>query len=137
MIQGANSRRVEENMGTITEEQKRQLLILQQDEINSHLTYARLAKVVKDANNSNVIKRISDDELKHYQIWKSYTQQDIKPKQSKVRFFFWVSKLFGLTFGIRLMELGEKKRRRLTTNLRRAFLRLHRCWPMKSGMKMS
>ncbi len=96
-------------MTTITPEQKQQLLILQREEINGHFTYARLAKVVKDANNSKVIERISGEEMKHYNIWKTYTQQDVQPNHLKIRFFFWVSKLFGLTFGIRLMELGEEK----------------------------
>jgi VIT1/CCC1 family predicted Fe2+/Mn2+ transporter len=104
-------------MKTITEEQKRQLLILQQEEINGHFTYARLAKVVKDANNSDVIKRISADEMKHYQLWKTYTQEDVNPNQFKIRFFFWVSKLFGLTFGIRLMELGEEKVQKVYSRL--------------------
>ncbi len=96
-------------MTSVTPEQIEQLKILQQEEINGYHTYARLAEVVKDANNSKVIKRISDEELKHYEIWKNYTQKDMKPNMLKIRFFFWVSKLFGLSFGIRLMELGEEQ----------------------------
>ncbi len=96
-------------MTTITPEQKKQLLILQQEEINGHFTYARLAEVVKDAHNSEVIKKISKDEMMHYQFWKTFTQEDVKPNQAKVRFFYIVAKLFGLTFGVRLMELGEEK----------------------------
>ena len=96
-------------METISLEQKEQLKVLQQEEINGHYTYARLAKVVKDPNNSKVIQRISEEELKHYGIWKKYTNEEVKPNNFKIRFFFWVSKIFGLTFGIRLMELGEEK----------------------------
>lgn len=96
-------------MTSVTPEQIEQLKILQQEEINGYRTYARLAEVVKDDNNSKVIKRISGEELKHYEIWKKYTQIDVKPNMFKIRFFFWVSKLFGLSFGIRLMELGEEQ----------------------------
>ncbi len=96
-------------MKDISLEQKQQLLILQREEINGHYTYAQLAKVVKDANNSKVIERISGEEMKHYNIWKKYTQQDVHPNRFKIRFFFWISKILGLTFGIRLMELGEEK----------------------------
>jgi len=96
-------------MKDISLEQKQQLLILQREEINGHYTYAQLAKVVKDANNSKVIERISGEEMKHYNIWKKYTQQDVQPNRFKIRFFFWISKILGLTFGIRLMELGEEK----------------------------
>ncbi len=90
-------------------EKIKQLLILQQEEINGYHTYKRLAKMVKDKKNSKVIERISGEEMKHYEIWKKYTGKDIKPNKFRINFFFWVSRLFGLTFGIRLMELGEEK----------------------------
>ena len=93
----------------ITSEQIKQLKILQQEEINGYHTYSRLAEMVKDENNSKILLRIASEEKKHYALWKNYTQVDILPKKSRIRFFFWVSRLFGLTFGIRLMELGEEK----------------------------
>ena len=96
-------------MASITQEQIQQLKVLQQEEINGHYTYARLAEVVKDPKNSKIIERISEEELKHYEIWKTYTKEEVKPNKLKISFFFWVSKIFGLTFGIRLMELGEEK----------------------------
>ena len=96
-------------MKEITQTQHEQLRILQQEEINGYHTYDRLSKIVKDTSNSKVLKRIAGEELKHYKIWKKYAQQDIAPSKWKIRFFFWLSKLFGLTFGIRLMELGEEK----------------------------
>ncbi len=99
----------ENNMEEISKEQIEQLKTLQQEEINGYHTYAKLAKVVKDEHNSKVIKRISGEELKHYEIWKKYTKTEVKPNNLKIKFFFWVSKIFGLTFGIRLMELGEEK----------------------------
>lgn len=90
-------------------EKMEQLLELQQEEIDGYHTYKRLAKIVKDRDNGKIIKRIAAEELKHYDIWKKYTGRDVKPNRNKIRFFFWVSRLFGLTFGIRLMELGEEK----------------------------
>jgi rubrerythrin len=85
-----------------------ELLSLQKEEINGYYTYKRLAEGVKDPKNSQVLMRIASEELKHYNIWKRYTNQDIAPDKFKIMFFFWVSKLFGLTFGIKLMELGEE-----------------------------
>ena len=93
----------------IINEKIEQLLILQQEEINGYHTYKRLAEIIKDKKNSKVIKKISEEELKHYEIWKKYTGKDVKPNRAKINFFFWVSRIFGLTFGIRLMELGEEK----------------------------
>lgn len=85
------------------------LLFLQQDEINSHHTYARLAKQVKDENNSAVLKKISEEEKKHYEIWKRYTRMEIRPNWFQVNLFYWLARILGLTFGIKLMELGEEK----------------------------
>jgi len=95
-------------MANITPEQKEQLLTMQQEEINGHHTYLRLSEMVKDENNKKVLKRIAGEELKHYKIWKKYTGEDVAPDKRRIRFFFWVAKMFGLTFGIRLMELGEE-----------------------------
>ena len=96
-------------MTTITAQQKEHLKVLQREEINGHFTYAKLAGVVKDANNAAVIKRISGEELKHYNVWKSYTGEDIKPNKFKINLYYWIAKILGLTFGIRLMEQGEEK----------------------------
>jgi VIT1/CCC1 family predicted Fe2+/Mn2+ transporter len=92
----------------LTIEQVEQLKILQQEEINGFHTYNQLAKLVKDQHNSQILKRIAGEEQKHYQLWKEYTKKDVKPNQNRIGFFFWVARLFGLTFGIRLMELGEE-----------------------------
>lgn len=85
------------------------LLFLQQDEMNSHHTYARLAKQIKDKNNSAVLKKISEEEKKHYEIWRRYTRMEMRPNWFKVNFFYWLSRILGLTFGIKLMEIGEEK----------------------------
>ena len=95
-------------MENLTQEQRAQLLVLQQEEINGFHTYEKLSQMVKDPNNSKVLKRISGEELKHYRIWKEYTKKEIAPNTWRIRFFYWISRIFGLTFGIRLMELGEE-----------------------------
>ncbi len=85
------------------------LLFLQKDEITSYHTYERLSKAIKSDENSAVLERIASEELNHYQVWKRYTGQEVKPNKAKITFFFWVSRIFGLTFGIKLMEKGEEK----------------------------
>jgi len=52
--------------------------------------------------------RIAEDELRHYEVWKQYTGQDIGPRRIKVWFYTLVSRLFGFTFGVKLMEKGEE-----------------------------
>ncbi len=41
------------------------------------------------------------------EIWGKYT--DATPYKAKIRFFVWISRLFGLTFGIKLMKRTESK----------------------------
>ncbi len=81
---------------------------LQKNEITEHLIYTRLAGVIKDEKNSAVLKKIGEDELRHYNLWKGVTGMDVKPSRWKVFKFFWIARLLGLTFGIKLMERGEE-----------------------------
>jgi VIT1/CCC1 family predicted Fe2+/Mn2+ transporter len=93
----------------INKEMHEQIKYLQKEELNGMKTYLMLARMVKDEENKKVLLRIADEEQKHYDIWKIYTDEDVQPNYLKVHFFYWVSKIFGLTFGIRLMELGEEE----------------------------
>jgi VIT1/CCC1 family predicted Fe2+/Mn2+ transporter len=85
------------------------ILDAQRNEITEHLIYERLSRSVKDPHNKEVLKRISDEELRHYNFWKKYTHRDVKPKMWKVWKYLLISKIFGITFGIKLMENGEEE----------------------------
>jgi VIT1/CCC1 family predicted Fe2+/Mn2+ transporter len=88
------------------------LLRFQKDEVSSFHTYNKLAGITKNEDNRRVLKKIAEQEMVHYQTWKRYTQKDVKPDGGKIRFYYWISKLFGLTFGIKLMERGEENAQR-------------------------
>ena len=94
---------------SLSPETRRQLIIAQRNEITEHHIYARLAKSTKDAGNSVVLAKIAADELNHYHLWKSYTGRDVNPNRWHIRKFYWISRIFGLTFGVKLMEKGEEK----------------------------
>lgn len=81
----------------------------QKSEISEYHIYTKLSKVIKDPENAKILARIGNEEKKHYEIWKSYTNQEVKPNMLKVRWYYFVSRVFGLTFGIKLMEGGENK----------------------------
>jgi VIT1/CCC1 family predicted Fe2+/Mn2+ transporter len=85
----------------------KQFLIFQRNEITEHLIYRELAKVTKNEANRNVLNRIASDELRHYEQLKKATGQDIAPDRFKLWKYVWISRIFGLTFGIKLMEAGE------------------------------
>ena len=93
----------------LNREAEEAILAAQKSEITEHLIYGKLAQSVKDPKNKEVLKRISSDELKHYNFWKEYTNKDVKPNQLKMWKYFLISKIFGITFGIKLMEKGEDK----------------------------
>lgn len=83
------------------------LLIEQKNEITAHILYDRLAVKIRDAGNSKVLKAISEDELRHYQHLKTLTGQEVKPDWGYIHFFYWICILFGLTFGVKLLEKAE------------------------------
>ncbi len=84
------------------------LLKYQRNEITEHLIYGRLAAAEKNAENAEVLRAIAADELRHYEFWKKHTGRDIAPSRLRVYFYYWIARVLGLTFGIKLMERGEE-----------------------------
>ena len=85
------------------------ILAAEKNEITEHFIYEKLARSIKDTHNQEVLRRISNDELKHYEFWRKYTQKDVKPSKFTIWKYFLISRIFGITFGIKLMEKGEEK----------------------------
>lgn len=92
----------------ITPKLKKALLAAQHNEITEHVIYRKLAASTRDSHNAKILKKISDDELKHYNVWKGFTGKELKPKWFMVFLYYWIAKIFGITFGMKLMEKGEK-----------------------------
>jgi VIT1/CCC1 family predicted Fe2+/Mn2+ transporter len=84
-----------------------QLIKEQRNEITSYHIYKRLSETVRDPQNRKTLKVISDNELAHYNILKTLTHKDVAPRRLYAMFFYLVSRLLGLTFGIKLLEKGE------------------------------
>jgi len=94
-------------MGLNTELQG-QLLGYQRNEITEYHIYRRLASAQKSPENREVLEKIAQDELGHYQLWKEHTQRDVQPSWFWMWFYYLLSRLFGFTFGVKLMERGEE-----------------------------
>lgn len=92
---------------SIDDETKRTLTAFQRNEITEYFVYGNLAKSAK-GKNKDTFKRISQDELHHYNVWKKYTKADISPNKFKILKHLLLLKLFGMTFTTKLMERGEK-----------------------------
>jgi vacuolar iron transporter family protein len=93
----------------ISPEQRRALLAFQRAEITEYHIYAQLAKATRNEENSKILSRIANEEKAHSELWKSYTQTEVKPSKIKITWYYWISRILGLTFGIKLMERGENK----------------------------
>jgi len=92
----------------ISEELRRKLLVYQKNEITEHQIYGKLARRVRDPENRRILEEIAHDELRHYHAWRTHTQQDVAPDQWRIWKYYWISLIFGFTFGVKLMERGEK-----------------------------
>ena len=79
----------------------------QQNEITEHVIYAELANIAKDKKNADTLKEISDQELMHYNFWKSITKKEATPNKRKISKHLYLAKIFGLSFSLRLLEMGE------------------------------
>ncbi|NOY99099.1 MAG: rubrerythrin family protein [Chloroflexi bacterium] len=93
---------------SITETVRKKILAFQQNEITEHHIYKRLAKTIKDPENARILEKIADDELRHYRGWKEYSGQEVSPDWVSMWFYYLISRIFGFTFGIKLMERGEE-----------------------------
>jgi VIT1/CCC1 family predicted Fe2+/Mn2+ transporter len=87
---------------------RKALLTSQRNEITEHIIYGRLARRQKNLHNKKLLEGISHDELSHYEFWKKHTGQDVKPSRLKIFKYYWISVIFGITFGLKLMEKGEE-----------------------------
>lgn len=93
----------------LTEDIRKKVILFQQTEITEYHIYKRLAKRIKSGENAKVLDQIAEDELRHYNGWKKYTNEDVQPRWFFVWFYYLVSLVFGFTFGVKLMEMGEEK----------------------------
>ena len=92
----------------INEKTRKALLRFQQNEITESLLYTQLAAIEKDPSNKEVLLQIANDEKGHYTILKKYTGQEISPNKLRVTKYYWLARILGITFAIKLMEDSEE-----------------------------
>jgi len=96
------------NAKLLDKETKKAILAAQRSEITEHFIYDKLSQSIRDTHNEEILRHISGDELRHYNFWKEHTQEDVKPDRLKIWIYFLISRVFGITFGLKLMERGEE-----------------------------
>jgi len=95
-------------MATIISEKARKILLrMQKNELTESIIYRKIAKFAKGEENKKVLHRLAQEEYSHCQIWKQYTQAELKPKRRKIIWYTLMARLLGFTFAVKLMERGE------------------------------
>jgi len=80
----------------------------QRSEITEHHIYGRLAALSTDEKNRRVLETVSRDELRHYEVWRTITGEDVAPQRWRVAWYVLLARVFGLSFALKLMEGGEE-----------------------------
>ena len=94
--------------GEIDEQVKRAILKAQRNEITEYHVYRRLAERIKDQHNKEVLARIGEEEMVHANFWRRYSGKEVAPSRWRIWKYLTLSRLFGLTFAVKLMERGEE-----------------------------
>ena len=95
-------------MNPLEENTRKTVIQFQKNEITEHFIYEELSRLEKSEHNRKVLSDISKDELRHYGIWKNYTNEEVKPNKFKIFWYVTIARVFGLSFGVKLMEAGEE-----------------------------
>src|SRR3989304_463265 len=91
----------------IDEELHQQALAFQRNEITEHHIYRRLAGAIKAGENRRILKKIAEDELRHYREWERYSGQDVPPNRLRIWGYYLMGRLLGFPFAIKVRERGE------------------------------
>ena len=93
------------------------VLKIQKGELTEHIIYKKLAKIVKNKDHSELLDRISKDELEHYNVFKSLTGKESSPDKFRIFLYVFIARFLGLNFGLKLMESGEDLAQDIYKNL--------------------
>lgn len=80
---------------------------MQQSELTESVIYEKIAEFAKGDENKKTLMRLSKEEHAHYEIWKRYTGEEMKPETGKVFWYSLLARVLGFTFAVKLMENGE------------------------------
>ena len=81
---------------------------MQQSELTESVIYEKIAAFAKGDENRQTLLRLAREEKAHYQIWKQYTGEEMKPEGFKVAKYTMLARTLGFTFAVKLMEQGEE-----------------------------
>ncbi|MDQ0361765.1 VIT1/CCC1 transporter family protein [Breznakia pachnodae] len=80
----------------------------QKDEVTGSIIYGFMSKHEKDEKNKQILKQMSEDEQKHAEVWKSITEETIKPSSLEILMLKFFTLVLGFTFVVKKMQKGEQ-----------------------------
>jgi len=95
-------------MKPLTPQVRAQIIKAQRAEVTEYHIYKRLSRKIIKESNKKVLSEIAEDELRHYKIWMQYSGREVEPSRADISKYYWIVRIFGLTFGLKLMEHGEE-----------------------------
>ena len=94
-----------------SQETTRILKKLQKAEIKGYYLYMSVSKRVRDPENAKLMRRIADEEKRHYEIFTGYTGEEINGNSFSIKAAVFINTiialLFGLTFTLKIFEKIE------------------------------
>ena len=93
----------------LDEELMNKIHYIQKKEITHYHIYLRLSKSVAEKSNREILEKIANDEKRHCEFWKNFTNCVCGPNHLEVFFYYFIARIFGLTFGIKLMERSKEE----------------------------
>lgn len=97
------------------------LLKVQKNEITEFYVYSKLANIIKDNANKEILLQIANAEKAHAGYWEKITGKIVKPDMFKVYFRVFLARIFGITFVLKLMEKREGTGSKIYENIAKDF----------------
>ena len=93
---------------TLSPEARKIIRTMQQNELTESVIYEKIARFAKGEENQKTLLRLSREEKAHYEIWKQYSGEEMKPELGKILKYTFLARTLGFTFAVKLMERGEE-----------------------------
>ncbi len=80
----------------------------QQNEIDDHTIYRRMARLVSEDENRKILHEIAQEELSHYRFWEEITGRHLSPRRWVIHLYLLLARLLGVSFALKLLEKREE-----------------------------
>ncbi len=101
----------------LTKLQRKKITTAQKNEITEYFIYQKLASCARHGKNRRVLRKIGQQEKRHYQFWQKLSGEKANPDRKEIFLYSLLGRFLGLNFALRLMEAGEQSAQTFYKNL--------------------